>query len=77
WRLEDYVPALKNITQAVYLDAKAVVAPYTAKHPAPTVSHFLPFVVTVDAVVVILILSHAYCSYFKWWKVGFRPRTTR
>ena len=38
WKLEDYVPALKKITQAVYLDAKAGVAPYTVKHPAPTVS---------------------------------------
>ena len=39
WQLEDYLLALKKITQAAYLDAKAGVAPYTAKHPAPTVSH--------------------------------------
>ena len=37
WKLEDYLPALKKITQAVYVDAQAGVAPYTAKHPAPTV----------------------------------------
>ena len=37
WKLEDYILALKKITQAVYLDAQAGVAPYTAKRPAPTV----------------------------------------
>ena len=37
WKLEDYTAALKKITQAVYLDAQAGVAPYTAKRPAPTV----------------------------------------
>ena len=41
WKLEDYILALKKITQAAYLDAKAGVAPYTARRPAPTVSrHF-------------------------------------
>src|SRR3954466_4930700 len=39
WQLEDYLLALKKITQATYLDAKAGVAPYTAKRPSPTVSH--------------------------------------
>ena len=38
WKLEDYILALKKITQAAYLDAKAGVAPYTARRPAPTVS---------------------------------------
>src|SRR3954467_14414697 len=42
WRLNDYTLALKKITQAVYLDAKAGVAPYTAKRPAPTVSGYFP-----------------------------------
>ena len=37
WRLDDYTAALKKITQAVYLDAQAGVAPYTAKCSAPTV----------------------------------------
>src|SRR3954465_12927220 len=74
-QLEDYLPTLKKITQAVYLDAKAGVAPYTTKHPAPTVSHFLPFAVAVNAGAVILILSYAYCSYFKWWKGGCRLKT--
>jgi hypothetical protein len=37
WKLEDYLPALKKITQAVYVDAQAGVPPYTAKRPAPTV----------------------------------------
>src|SRR3954465_14577859 len=37
WKLEDYLPALKKITQAVYLDAQAGVAAYTAKRPAPMV----------------------------------------
>jgi hypothetical protein len=41
WKLEDYTLALKKITQAVYLDAKAGVAPYTARRPAPTVSRYL------------------------------------
>ena len=39
WQLEDYLLALKKITQAAYLDAKAGVVPYTAKHLAPTMSH--------------------------------------
>src|SRR3954471_24966219 len=38
WRLNDYTLALKKITQAMYLDAKAGVAPYTARRPAPIVS---------------------------------------
>src|SRR3954467_5291405 len=40
WRLNDYTLALKKITQAVYLDTKAGVAPYTTRRPAPTVSRY-------------------------------------
>src|SRR3954464_15001654 len=40
WKLEDYTLALKKITQEVYLDAKAEVAPYDARRPAPTVSRY-------------------------------------
>ena len=42
WRLNDYTQALKKITQAVYLDAKAGVAPYTARRLSPTVSLYFP-----------------------------------
>src|SRR3954466_2852506 len=77
WKLEDYILALKKITQAVYLDAKAGVAPYTAKHPAPTVSHFASFAVAFYAVAVILISSCTHCSYSKWWKDGSHLQTTR
>src|SRR3954465_5266073 len=41
WRLNDYTLALKKITLAVYLDAKAGVAPYTVKRQVPTVSFLI------------------------------------